>query len=110
MAWMQRYRTFDATTVFIWMILIHLLLQPGWVHYFCWLPFVHVWCWCKAKGRPKILWLLALAIFLERLPLLFLNQVSYFAFSRAAWMTVVLAVRLCLYMLRRDLQNLILTK
>ena len=70
MAWMQRYRTFDATTVFIWMILIHLLLQPGWVHYFCWLPFVHVWCWCKAKGRPKILWLAALAI-LERLPPLF---------------------------------------
>ena len=89
-----RTQQIDTATVFTLLILIHLLLQPGWVHYFCWLPLVHVWCWYKADRSSKILWVLGLAMVLERIPLLFLERSNYFASSRAGWMTMVLLLTL----------------
>ena len=92
--WTVRTTKVDTATIFTLLITIHLLLQPGWVHYFCWLPLVHVWCWYKARGKSKVFWVLGLAILLERIPLLFLERSNYFASSRAGWMTVVLLLTL----------------
>ena len=88
--WSLRTNRMDIAKIFILLIAIHLLLQPGWVHYFCWLPLVQVWCWYRVRSKPKVLCGLGLAILLERLPLVFLDKPTYFAFSRAGWMTIVL--------------------
>lgn len=86
--------TVTVSTVFALLIVIHLLLQPGWVHYFCWLPLVHVWCWYQARGKSTVLWGIGLVILLERLPLIFLDRSTYFMFARAGWMTLVLLLTL----------------
>ena len=99
LVWYIRKNRIDTARIFALLILIHLLIQPGWVHYFCWLPIVHVWCWYRARNEPKLLWLLGLAILLERMPLLFLTRPNYFAFSRAGWMTIVLLLTLMVILL-----------
>ena len=104
--WTLRTKAIDTVTIFSLLIAIHLLLQPGWVHYFCWLPLVQVWCWYKARRKSKILWLLGLAIVLERVPLLLLERSNYFATSRAGWMTIVLLLTLIvLSLLSRSAQG-----
>ena len=92
--WSLRSNRMDIAKIFILLIALHLLLQPGWVHYFCWLPLVQVWCWYRARSKPKVLCGLGLAIVLERLPLVFLDKTTYFAFSRSGWMTIVLLLTL----------------
>ncbi len=64
----------------------HLLLQPGWVHYFCWLPVVQVWIWLQAGTASR--GILLLAILMERLPLLTLSQERYFLWSQAGGLTI----------------------
>lgn len=87
--WGLRARPMRSADVVYLLIGIHLLLQPGWVHYFAWLPIVQVWCWLRCRGQPIVrICLLGLIVF-ERLPLFWLNQETYFAFSRAGWMTIV---------------------
>lgn len=102
--WSLRSNRMDIAKIFILLIAIHLLLQPGWVHYFCWLPLAQVWCWYRAKRKPKALWALGLAIMLERLPLVFLDKSIYFTSSRAGWMTIVLLLTLAVlfYLSRTD--------
>lgn len=104
LVWSLRTKKIDTCVIFTLLIFIHLLLQPGWVHYFCWLPLVHVWCWYQARGKPWALCGLGFALVLERMPLILLNRSNYFAFSRAGWMTVVLLLTLIvlLYLLSTD--------
>jgi len=89
--WRLRTRSIVALDSVVFLISIHLLLQPGWVHYFAWLPIVQVWCWIQCEEQPLVRTALLGLILFERLPLLLLDQSTYFAFSRAGWMTIVLA-------------------
>ena len=65
---------------------VHLFLQPGWVHYFSWLPCVQMWCWIKGDRITK--GLVITSVLLERLPLLRLSQDLYFHWSRTGLLTV----------------------
>ncbi len=71
---------------------LHLWLQPGWVHYFCWLPFVQVWCWLNSDRWTK--YILLLAVLLERIPLVHLSHSWYFQWSRSGVMSIVLLLTL----------------
>jgi hypothetical protein len=88
-----RLRTQDVSMLhaIYWLIWIHLLLQPGWVHYFCWLPFAQVVVWNSTSVRERW-WLIGFGL-VERLPILFLSSHAYFSFVRIGGLTLtVLAV------------------
>ena len=88
-----RLRTQEVSSLhaIYWIIWIHLLLQPGWVHYFCWLPFAQVVVWNSASVRDRW-WLIGFGL-VERLPIVFLSSFAYFSFVRIGGLTVtVLAV------------------
>jgi len=69
---------------------VHLFLQPGWVHYFSWLPCVQMWCWIKGDRFTK--GLVVISVLLERLPLLRLSQDLYFQWSRMGLLTVSILI------------------
>ncbi len=99
--WEQR----DVSLKFAFQTLmaVHLLLQPGWVHYFCWLPVVQVWIWVRANRPTKVLLVFALVV--ERLPLLMLSQERYFLWSQAGGMTVSVLLSLVALSLLRSEPN-----
>ena len=101
--WKLRTRSIVASDSVVFLISIHLLLQPGWVHYFAWLPIVQVWCWSQCKEQPFVRVALLGVIVFERLPLVLLDQSTYFAFSRAGWMTIVLAGMLVIVALIKEM-------
>lgn len=87
-----RIQSVSLGACFQLLIGLHLWIQPGWVHYFCWLPFVQVWCWLNGDRWTR--YTLVLAILLERIPLMHLSQSWYFEWSRSGVMSIVLLMTL----------------
>lgn len=73
-----------------WIVWMHLLLQPGWVHYFCWLPFAQVVVWNRTPIQER--WLLVGVGLVERIPILFLSSQVYFSFVRSGGLTFTVLV------------------
>ena len=70
------------------LVVVHLFVQPGWVHYFCFLPVAQLFFWNRTDrlGRSFVL----SAVMLERVPIWWLSNEVYFAFVRSGGLTVVL--------------------
>ena len=85
-----RYRTPTILDSAYWLLWIHLLLQPGWVHYFSFLPYVQVLLWNRVNRSGR--WLIICAIVMERIPILFLSQTVYFAFVRSGGLSLVVVL------------------
>ena len=73
-----------------WLVWIHLLLQPGWVHYFCWFPFAQVLLWNRVSVWSR--WWIVGAGILERIPIIFLSNQIYFTFVRSGGLTITVLV------------------
>ena len=85
------WRTWQADTIttriaFQILVGVHLCVQPGWVHYFSWLPCVQMWCWIKGDRVTKSL--VVVSVVLERIPLFRLSQHVYLQWSRMGLLTI----------------------
>jgi hypothetical protein len=97
----RRWAHFDAQLRSIWSVcLLCVLLPPGWVHYFSFLPVIHLMLWARLRSA-KLLGVLWLAITLDRLPIALMGSVENVWFYWVMWggmfVAAALTMGICLW-------------
>ena len=68
--------------------IVHLFIQPGWVHYFCFIPLVQIYFWKHANRIGRVF--VVASVVLERVPIWWLDKEVYFGFVRSGGLTMVM--------------------
>jgi hypothetical protein len=72
--------------------IVHLFIQPGWVHYFCFIPVVQIYFWKHTNRIGRVL--VVSSVILERIPIWWLDNEVYFGFVRSGGLTIVVLLLL----------------